>query len=322
MPATPFTDPHLVTGLYNSPERLTQRTRSLHAAKTTGADAAVTITELATHHTPRPQAVCDIGCGRGTTTLRLAADLRPSTLVALDQSHALLDVAVQRCRDAGHPVTPICADFHTLPMPSGSIDLAVAAFCLYHSPQPHAVVAEIARCLAPAGRAVLVTKSADSYAELDELIAATALDPDATARPSLYQSFHAANAPAIVSTSMAVVEVVEQRHEFRFENLDAVATYVATSPKYSGAEQFQEPDMIAAELRRHIPDTPVITTSTVSYIVAEARYTCETCMATTIHTSLARNRAMASHYSRSSTTVRNVPPPRSPTTTGSQGWMR
>jgi ubiquinone/menaquinone biosynthesis C-methylase UbiE len=128
MPATPFTDPQRVAGLYNSSTRLTQRTRSLHAAKTTGADAAVTITQLAAQHTPRPQTVCDIGCGRGTTTLRLAADLRPSTLLALDQSSALLDVAVDRCRAAGHTVTPIRADFHTLPMPSRSIDLAVAAF--------------------------------------------------------------------------------------------------------------------------------------------------------------------------------------------------
>ena len=271
MPATPFTDHHLVTGLYNSPERLTQRTRSLHAAKIRGADAAVTIAELAAQHTPRPQAVCDIGCGRGTTTLRLATYLRPPTLLALDQSPALLDVAVQRCRAAGHPVTPICADFHTLPMPSGCIDLAVAAFCLYHSRQPEVVVAEIARCLAPAGRAVLVSKSADSYAELDELMASADLDPDATTRPSLYQTFHAENAPAVVSTSMAVLDVVEQRHEFRFDDLDAVSAYVATSPKYTVAEQFQGADSIAAELRRRLPNTPVIATSTVSYIVAEAR---------------------------------------------------
>ncbi|WP_216893421.1 class I SAM-dependent methyltransferase [Nocardia alni] len=270
MPATPFTDPHLIANLYNSPARLVRRTRSLHAAKTRGADAAATITELAAQHTSHLQTVCDIGCGRGSTTLRLATGLRPTKLLALDQSPALLDVAVERCRAAGHAVTPICADFHTLPMPSGSIDLAVAAFCLYHSTRPEAAVAEIARCLAPAGRAVLVTKSADSYAELDELVAAADLDPDATTRPSLYQTFHAANAPTIVATSMTVIEVVEQRHEFRFDDLEAVSTYLATSPKYSVAEHLRSYNRITDELRRRLPNTPVLTTSTVSYIVAEA----------------------------------------------------
>ena len=40
-------------------------------------------------------------------------------------------------------------------------------------------VAEIARCLRPGGVAVLVTKSLDSYAELDHLVQAANLDPDA-----------------------------------------------------------------------------------------------------------------------------------------------
>ncbi|PPJ36404.1 class I SAM-dependent methyltransferase [Nocardia nova] len=269
MPATPFTDQRLVTSLYHSAERLSERTRSLHAAKISGADAAATITGLIARHAPAPRTISDIGCGRGTTTLRLATDLRPSRLLAVDQSQALLDVAVQRCRAARQTVTPVCADFHALPMPAASIDVAVAAFCLYHSPQPHTVVAQIAGCLAPTGHAVLVTKSADSYAELDEMIAAAGIDPDAASRPSLYQTFHAANAAAVVESAMTLVDIVKQRHEFRFDDLDAVSRYIATTPKYVVAETLRNPEAISAHLKSRLPDRPVVASSTVCYIVAK-----------------------------------------------------
>lgn len=271
MPATPFTDHQLVTGLYRSAGRQARRTRSLHAAKISGADAAATITRLAARHTPDPRTICDIGCGRGTTTMRLAADLRPARMLAVDQSQALLDVAVQRCHAAGHTVTPICADFHTLPMRSASIDLAVAAFCLYHSPRPDAVVDQIGRCLVPNGYALLVTKSADSYAELDELVATAGIDPDATTRPSLYQTFHCANSATITETALRVVDVVDQRHEFRFDDLDAASEYIATIPKYVVPEHLRAPGALSAQLRRRVPDRPVVTRSTVSYIIAEKR---------------------------------------------------
>ncbi|MFE1591408.1 class I SAM-dependent methyltransferase [Nocardia sp. NPDC058705] len=56
-------------------------------------------------------------------------------------------------------------DFHHPPLPDASFNVLVAAFCLYHSTRPADVVAEIAHCLAPGGRAILVTKSVDSYQE-------------------------------------------------------------------------------------------------------------------------------------------------------------
>lgn len=178
MSATPFTDPDLVAGpLYATAGRLTQRTRALHAAKISGGDATTTIVDLAVQSTPATPVVCDIGCGRGTTTLKLATELAPARLIALDQSQALLNTVGDRLGRAGHAVVTVRGDFHHLPLREASIDVAVAAFYLYHSPHPEHVVAEIARCLAPGGRAILVTKSADSYHEIDQLIAEARLDP-------------------------------------------------------------------------------------------------------------------------------------------------
>jgi hypothetical protein len=92
MSATPFTDLDLVAGpLYATIARLTQRTGALHAAKISGDDATTTIVDLAAQSTPATPVICDIGCGRGTTTLHLATDLTPARLIALDQSQALLN---------------------------------------------------------------------------------------------------------------------------------------------------------------------------------------------------------------------------------------
>ncbi len=161
--------------------------------------------------------VCDIGCGRGTTTLQLARRVGPARLIALDQSRALLDTVQDRLGHAGHAVETVRADFHHLPLAEASIDIAVAAFCLYHSPHPGHVVIEIARCLAPRARAVLVTKSADSYHEIDQLIAEAGLDPQADTRPSLYASFHSGTIAEITVTALRVEQVVHQRHVFRFD---------------------------------------------------------------------------------------------------------
>ncbi|MGQ0776296.1 MAG: class I SAM-dependent methyltransferase [Pseudonocardiales bacterium] len=267
MPATPFTDPDLVAGpLYATAGRLAQRTGALHAAKISGGDATATIVDLAARCTVTSPVVCDIGCGRGTTTWQLAARLVPARIIAVDQSQALLDTVAERL---GHTVETVCADFHHLPLPESSIDVAVAAFCLYHSPQPERVVAQIARCLGSGGRAVLATKSADSYHEIDQLITETGLDPHAAMRPSLYEAFHGDTASDIVATALQVEQVLHQQHIFRFTGLDQLATYVATSPKYHLPEHLTgETSRLANELRRRTSDRPITTTSTVTYVTA------------------------------------------------------
>lgn len=270
MPATPFTDPDLVAGpLYATAGRLAQRTGALHAAKISGGDATTTIIDLAARSAAPSPVVCDIGCGRGTTTLQLAARLAPARLIAVDQSQALLDTVSERLGDAGHTVETVCADFHHLPLPAASLDVAVAAFCLYHSQHPEHVVAQIARCLVTGGRAVLVTKSADSYQEIDQLMADAGLDQNAAVRPSLYETFHSDMAPEIVATSLQVEGVLHQQHVFQFAGLDQLASYVATSPKYYLPEHLTgDAGRLAEELRRRTPDRPVTTMSSVTYVTA------------------------------------------------------
>lgn len=112
MSHTPFTDPAQVAALYTDPDRTYRRTSAVHTAKIAGEDVTARIVELAADHSPPSPVVCS------------------------------------RVTTAGHSITPVRADFHHLPLISGSVDLIVAAFCLYHSRQPETVISQIATALA------------------------------------------------------------------------------------------------------------------------------------------------------------------------------
>ncbi|MDR7303876.1 class I SAM-dependent methyltransferase [Haloactinomyces albus] len=262
--ANPFLDRERTRGeLYGSSGRLVQRTGALHSAKSRGQPVAEVITELVIG--VGGDTVLDVGCGRGSTTAQLAQRWAPRCLIGFDQSAALL--AQARCRlPADARARFLRADFHALPVCEASVDIVVAAFCLYHAPQPDQVVAEFARCLRPGGLAILVTKSADSYRELDELVAVAGLDRHATTRPSLYQTFHSTNAEHVTARHLMVRRVVHHKHEFHFADAEHVARYITTTPKYALAEG--DPHAVADRLRPVLGETGVSTSSTVSYLVA------------------------------------------------------
>jgi ubiquinone/menaquinone biosynthesis C-methylase UbiE len=267
---SPFTDPQQVSGpLYASADRIARRTSALHRARVSGRHAAEVIADLAAQAAgPSAGVVADLGCGRGTTTRLLAWRLPRYRVVAVDLSAALLAVA------GSHAVGPqraaaVLADFHRLPFRDGSCDLAVAAFCLYHSPAPEQVISEITRCLAPGGTVIIAVKSADSYRELDQAVAASGLDPAAQGRPSLYQAAHSGNIEQIAAGSLAVRQVTHETHRFTFQSLADVADYLATSPKYDlPAPLASDPAVLRAALRQRLPDAQLTTTSVVTYLTA------------------------------------------------------
>jgi SAM-dependent methyltransferase len=206
----PFTDLSQVTGpLYASADRITQRTSVLHRSRVIGHNAAGVIADLAANAAGQPAGTgVDLGCGRGTTTYLLAQRLPQWNISAVDLSAALL--AVARSRTPGPSLAAVRADFHHLPFASASCDLAVAAFCLYHSPDPGQVIREIARCLKPGGTFITAVKSADSYRELDHIVARSRLDPSALERPSLYQTAHSGNIEQITAASLTLRKVVHE----------------------------------------------------------------------------------------------------------------
>jgi len=266
----PFTDPDLVNGpLYGDAARLTQRTTALHRARVSGRHAGEVITDLAAaavRVTGRP-AVADLGCGRGTTTRLLASRLPAAAIAAIDLSAAMLATARGRLAGPSRHVSLVRADIHRLPLRDGCCDVIVAAFCLYHSAVPESVIAEIARCLRPGGTAILAVKSRDSYRELDELMAAAGIDPDAASRPSLYETAHSGNIAELTAANLVIGQVIDETHQFTFPALADAARYLATSPKY-GLPADENPAALARALKRRLPEQAVTATSVVTYLVA------------------------------------------------------
>ncbi|MDR7381156.1 class I SAM-dependent methyltransferase [Promicromonospora iranensis] len=270
MPTNPFTDPAQMTPLYGTAVRIEHRTTALLAAKISGANATTALTQLVASVAAPSPVVADIGCGRGSLALSIAAHLSPARTIAIDQSNALLNTVRTRAASAGATIQTLQADFHALPLPDGELDVATAAFCLYHSDHPQTVAAEIARCLAAGGHTVFATKSADSYHELDELLARTGLDPAASERPSLYSSFNTTNAAAVTAAAgLQVVDIANEQHVFRFDDSAHLAAYLSTTPKYVLPEHLvDDPRSLAEELARRGIDGPVTATSTVTYVTA------------------------------------------------------
>jgi SAM-dependent methyltransferase len=270
----PFLDPVRQQELYGHASRLAGRTSALMRAKTSGHPVPETIVSLVQTHHARPDrlgVVLDIGCGRGTSSLVLAGQLRPQRVVGLDAAPSLLAHARERAQDlADITVDFVEGDFHDLPLPSGSCDVAAAAFCLYHSQHPEDVIAQIARVLAPGGLAVLVTKGLDSYQEMDQLVAAAGLDPRAVQHDSLYTAAHSGNLADLAASSLDVIAVQDEEHAFTFDGHDHTAQYLATNPKYELAPGlYGNPGALAATLHEFLPDQPLTTRSRITFVVAQ-----------------------------------------------------
>lgn len=276
-PERPFTDPGLLPTLYADQTRVMRRSRALLDAKIAGRHVGELIAELLHTTTPdlttEPAVIADIGCGTGHPTRTLAQRFPHARLLAIDASAPMLTAARTHLRDHlatdAHRITYLRADFHHLPLTDAAYHAAVAAFCLYHSPHPDRAITEIARCLIPGGGAVLVTKSADSYHELDDLIAATGLDPNAPHRPSLYETADSTRLPELTASALTVETVLHDRHVFQFRDAHHLAEYLITVPKHQLPKPLRTaPDALADELRRRRGDGPVTTTSTITCIVA------------------------------------------------------
>lgn len=272
MPSTehPFLDTSRIRGdLYARPERLASRTGSLLAARISGTPVVDVLTDLIKGALTAPihhARLLDVGCGRGTTS-RALAELGPATMIALDLSPTLAATAKSRL-PRGRPCAALAADFHHLPFGDHAFDVAVAAFCLYHSPDPTIAISEISRCLRRDGLFIAITKSANSYGELDQLLADLGLVPEGLEHTSLYTAAHSANITDLASSVLDVRHLLHEEHVFRFETPDHLAQYLVTTPKYSFTGTARE---LAQELRNRGCPSVVETSSTVTYLMGVPR---------------------------------------------------
>lgn len=101
---------------------------------------------------PRPgQRLLDIACGTGNGALLAAAE--GADVVGVDAAPRLVAVAEQRAAAAGLSLELLVGDAAALPVADASCDIVISIFGVVFAADPAQALAEIARVLAPGGRA-------------------------------------------------------------------------------------------------------------------------------------------------------------------------
>ena len=132
--------------------------RSIWHPSTDGRDPATEA--LAAVVAEAPGRVLEVGCGTGAFAARIHGALPAAELVATDQSERFVDLTRQRHLSAER------ADVERLPFADASFDVVAAMWMLYHVPDLHRGLTEIARVLRPSGLLVAATNGDGHLAQL------------------------------------------------------------------------------------------------------------------------------------------------------------
>jgi len=97
--------------------------------------------------------VGDLGCGTGQVSAALAPFVE--RVIAVDASAAMLQAAKKRLHGFDN-VDLRRGELEALPIDDGRLSVATLMLVLHHVPEPSRALAEVARVLAPQGRAVIV----------------------------------------------------------------------------------------------------------------------------------------------------------------------
>ena len=102
---------------------------------------------------PGGATVLEVGCGAGLDTLIAARRTgAEGKVIAVDFSMAMLDRARDSAQEAGiDNVEFLCADAEKLPVPNGSIDVAIVNGIFNLNPRRDQIFSELARVVKPGG---------------------------------------------------------------------------------------------------------------------------------------------------------------------------
>ena len=203
-------DPHVVAAEYATERGLEGRRAAYRFS--TGPDAPQMAFDAVAEAAPRR--VLEVGCGPGELAARIRDELG-ADVVAVDISQRMVELERGRGLDAR------VGDVQELPFAAGTFDCAVAAWMLYHVPDPDRALGELARVLGPGGRLVAVTNAPDHLRELRALLG---LPTDRAAHP-----FSAANGERLLRRHFSSVELRDAAGTVRFPSRDDVVAYVEAS---------------------------------------------------------------------------------------------
>lgn len=117
-----------------------------------------------------PMVIADIGAGEGTLSLLLAQ--RAQRVIAIDNAEKMVAYGREVASRSGlENVEYRLGDLEELPLPDGSIDLALFSQSLHHALHPAAAVQEAYRVLRPEGRIIILDLQRHGFEQARDLYA-------------------------------------------------------------------------------------------------------------------------------------------------------
>jgi len=120
-----------------------------------------------------PRRILDAGSGPARQSRALAQRYGGAQVLALDFALPMLPRRGPITRWLGRGASAVCADFHRLPLASGSVDLVWSNLALNWTNDPLEVFREFERVLAPEGLVLFSTLGPDTLKELRAAAGAT-----------------------------------------------------------------------------------------------------------------------------------------------------
>jgi ubiquinone/menaquinone biosynthesis C-methylase UbiE len=173
------------------------------------------------------QVVADVGCGNGFDLRQLVPQGRCRHAIGLDLSAGMLR-SLEDLRRSGR-LWLVQADAQQLPLPDGSVDVAMAMHMLYHVPDIPAAVRELRRITKPGGTVLASTNGPGSLAEIHDLLDAAVsrqLGRPVRAMPAV--SFTTQTGAAMLSREFSSVTLRTYEVSLSIPSVQPVIAYVGS----------------------------------------------------------------------------------------------
>jgi SAM-dependent methyltransferase len=173
------------------------------------------------------QIVADVGCGNGFDLRQIVPQGRCRHAIGLDLSAGMLR-SLEDLRQSGR-LSLVQADAQRLPLPGGSVDVAMAMHMLYHVPDIPAAIRELRRITRPGGTVLASTNGSASLAEITDLLDAaisSQLGRPVRAMPDL--SFTTQTGTALLSREFSSVTLRTHDVPLSIPSVQPVISYVGS----------------------------------------------------------------------------------------------
>jgi SAM-dependent methyltransferase len=179
------------------------------------------------------QIVADVGCGNGFDLRQIVPQGRCRHAIGVDLSAGMLR-SLEDLRQSGG-LSLAQADALRLPLPDGSVDVALAMHMLYHVPDVPAAIRELRRITKPGGTVLASTNSSAHLAEINQLLAAAIsrqLDRPVRAAP-----------PDSFTTQTGTAMLSQQFSSVTLRTLDVPLSIPAAQPVITYVNSIREPTL-------------------------------------------------------------------------------